>query len=201
MRSTRPRYSCCLLVADGQLFWRGVDSIYDDKDENKVAASHYSVCFLVLSKADYPTNFNLCDNCVRQKDWCCHKHGTQATQARQGDLAGVTRARQRQSFWRMHTLCFGITGGKFSHILRFSVGLLVLSISLWDMLLQGDRSSDDEPAPSMSLAVSRMTSKMEKQRQHSNAMWRAHMAKVIVQLPVHPHLHLYLRFCSDMVSV
>ncbi len=109
--------------------------------------------------------------------------------------------RQHHTFSRMHTLCSGDIGRAFSQIVRFSVGLLVLSISLCDMLLQGNRSSDDEPAPSMSLAVSRMTSKMEKQRQRSNAMWRAHMARVIVQLPVHPHLHLYLRFCSDMVSV
>ncbi len=31
---------------------------------------------------------------VREKDWRCRKHGTEATRARQSDLAGVTRARQ-----------------------------------------------------------------------------------------------------------
>ncbi len=33
-----------------------------------------------------------------RKRWRCHKHGMQATCAQQGDLAGVTRVRQRQPF-------------------------------------------------------------------------------------------------------
>jgi hypothetical protein len=42
--------------------------------------------------------FGNCDNSVREQDWHCRKR------------AGVTRARQRQrqSFERMHTLCFRI---------------------------------------------------------------------------------------------
>ncbi len=51
-----------------------------------------------------------CDNSVREKDWRCHKRGIQATRARQGDLARVTRTRQYQRQWfeRMHTNYFGI---------------------------------------------------------------------------------------------
>ncbi len=48
--------------------------------------------------------FGYCDHSVRGKDWRCCKRGTQATLARQGDLAGVTHVRQRQSFERMYTL-------------------------------------------------------------------------------------------------
>ena len=47
---------------------------------------------------------DFCDNSMREKDWRYRKCGTQATRGRQGDLAGVTRARQRQSFERMHAL-------------------------------------------------------------------------------------------------
>jgi hypothetical protein len=38
-----------------------------------------------------------------RKDWRCRKHGTQPMQCEpEGGLAGVTRARQRQSFLRVH---------------------------------------------------------------------------------------------------
>ncbi len=39
-----------------------------------------------------------CDNSVREKGWRSPKRGTQVARARQGDVAGVTHARQRQSF-------------------------------------------------------------------------------------------------------
>ncbi len=47
--------------------------------------------------------FGYCDSSMRKKVWRCHKREVQATRARQGDFAGVTRARQRQSFERMRT--------------------------------------------------------------------------------------------------
>ena len=43
-----------------------------------------------------------CDDSVREKDWRCRKRGKGGAQARQSDLAGVARARQRHSFERMH---------------------------------------------------------------------------------------------------
>ncbi len=55
----------------------------------------------------YTTNFlGYCDTCLCDDDWLCHMHGTQMTKACKGDLVGVTRARQRQSFPRMHTQQF-----------------------------------------------------------------------------------------------
>jgi hypothetical protein len=39
-----------------------------------------------------------------EKDWRCRKRGTQAMRARLGNLAGVTRAQQRQSIECAHTL-------------------------------------------------------------------------------------------------
>ena len=41
--------------------------------------------------------FGYCDNSMREKDWRCRMRGVQATRTRQGDLAGVTRARPRQA--------------------------------------------------------------------------------------------------------
>ena len=38
------------------------------------------------------------DASMLEKYWHCRKRGIQAALARQGDLAGMTRARQRQSF-------------------------------------------------------------------------------------------------------
>ena len=60
----------------------------------------------MLIRAAYSTEVCFCNNHVREKDWRCHKCGTQATRACQSDLVGVADARQRQSFDRMHTLCF-----------------------------------------------------------------------------------------------
>ncbi len=48
--------------------------------------------------------FGFCDRSVREKYWRCRKRETQAMFARQGYLAGVICARQRQSFERMHML-------------------------------------------------------------------------------------------------
>ncbi len=42
--------------------------------------------------------FDYCDNSVRENDWRCRKRGKQATGARQGNVAGVTPARQDQAF-------------------------------------------------------------------------------------------------------
>jgi hypothetical protein len=53
------------------------------------------------------TDFGFCDNTVREKDWRRRTRGTQATWARQSDLAGATCGWQRQSFSRLHTLGFG----------------------------------------------------------------------------------------------
>ncbi len=61
-------------------------------------------------RADYymHNEFSFFDSSVHSKDWvCCCKCGALATSARLGDLAGLTRARQYQSFERLHTHCFG----------------------------------------------------------------------------------------------
>ena len=52
----------------------------------------------------------VCDSLVREKDWRYRKYGAQATRACQGDLAGATRAQQRQSLERMYKHCFGLYG-------------------------------------------------------------------------------------------
>ncbi len=55
--------------------------------------------------------FSYSDNSEREKDCSCRKRGTQATRARQGDLARVTRAWQRQPFSR--TACSHSSSGSF----------------------------------------------------------------------------------------
>jgi hypothetical protein len=55
-----------------------------------------------------PLSIGYCDDGVRKEDWCSRKRGPQAIRAHQGDLTGVTCARQCQSFSRMQALCFHV---------------------------------------------------------------------------------------------
>ena len=59
------------------------------------------------------------NNSTREKEWRCRKRGTQATCARQGDLAGVTHTRQCQSFVRMLTHCLSTSATPTAGFLSF----------------------------------------------------------------------------------
>ena len=59
-----------------------------------------------MPRVNYATVFGFYDSSVREQDLYCRKCGMPVTWDRLGDLAGVTRARQRQFFERMRILCF-----------------------------------------------------------------------------------------------
>ena len=75
MQATRARHSDCSIVAC-------------------VPLPRYGPVYLGALKL---LVFGYCDNSMREKDWRCRMRGVQATRTRQGDLAGVTRARPRQA--------------------------------------------------------------------------------------------------------
>jgi hypothetical protein len=70
---------------------------------------------------------------MREKDWRCRARVTPARSPWRAHVACVPRLRQRQSFLRTHTLCFGRIGGIItpnSHrLLQISSNRLMASIN------------------------------------------------------------------------
>ena len=64
---------------------------------------HHSSCTHIIGALKVLA-FGCCDKSAREKDWRFRQRGTQATCARHGDLAGVTRARSFSACSHTHTL-------------------------------------------------------------------------------------------------